>query len=255
MGFRVKKENWILTWTSYETQNTSITLWFLVWWLLSRIPSLQWELVFQVLNMDWVHGAWSAYIMQGMKLFPGCFLIRGLVKTLSCCSWLSVLAPADMVGYRSSIKDLVCVSRTVVSGSLQPHGLSMEFFSSNTGVGAISGDLPNPGTESGSPALQANSLPSALPAIKDLSLWELRKWKLSYATIVKWDLPPSPHTHTLESSLILTHSALNFAKKRLSERIFSPSFGEMEMMEMSQQNICVTSKYEFSHLLDYCSLC
>ena len=35
---------------------------------------------------------------------------------------------------------------------------------------AISGDLPSPGTESGSPALQANSLPSALPAIKDLSL-------------------------------------------------------------------------------------
>ena len=35
---------------------------------------------------------------------------------------------------------------------------------------AISGDLPNPGTESGSPALQADSLPSALPRIKPVRI-------------------------------------------------------------------------------------
>ena len=46
------------------------------------------------------------------------------------------------------------VSSSVVSDSLQPHGLLT--FSSP-------GDLPNPGIEPGSPALQADSLPSEPP--------------------------------------------------------------------------------------------
>ena len=64
------------------------------------------------------------------------------------------------------------VSSSVVSDSLQPHGLLT--FSSP-------GDLPNPGIEPGSPALQADSLPSeplwkpydnkALPIINDQPVW------------------------------------------------------------------------------------
>ena len=50
--------------------------------------------------------------------------------------------------------------------TLQPHGL---YYSpgQNTGVGSCSfpspGDLPNPGIEPGSPALQADSLPTEPP--------------------------------------------------------------------------------------------
>ena len=61
----------------------------------------------------------------------------------------------------------VCVSHTIVSDSLQPHGLyvahqaplSMEFFRQEYLCGLPfppPGDLPNPGTEPGSPALQAD---------------------------------------------------------------------------------------------------
>ena len=173
------------------------------------------------------------------SLFPGCFLIRGLVKTRSCYSWLSVLAPADIVGYRSSIKDLVCV---LVAQSCPTLCDPMDCPWNSPAIilewVAIPGDLPNPGTESRSPALQANSLPSALPRIKDLSLWELRKWKLSYATDVRLDLPPSLHTHTLESSLILTPSALNFAKRRLAERIFFPSWRDGDDGNVTAKYLC-----------------
>ena len=56
-------------------------------------------------------------------------------------------------------------SRSVVSESLQPHGLQSPWNSpvQNTGVGSLSltpGDIPNPGIEPRSPTLQANSLPS-----------------------------------------------------------------------------------------------
>ena len=51
-------------------------------------------------------------------------------------------------------------SRSVVSDSLRPHGLYCPWNSPgrNTGVGSLSllqGNLPNPGIELGSPALQA----------------------------------------------------------------------------------------------------
>ena len=52
-----------------------------------------------------------------------------------------------------------------MSNSLQPHGLCSpwNFPGQNTGVGSLaltSGDLPNPGIEFRSPALQADSLPA-----------------------------------------------------------------------------------------------
>ena len=67
----------------------------------------------------------------------------------------------------------VCVSRSVVSDSLQPSGtvahqapLSMEFFKQDYWSGLpfpTPGDLPHPGTEPRSSALQADSLSSEPP--------------------------------------------------------------------------------------------
>ena len=59
-------------------------------------------------------------------------------------------------------------SCSVVSDSLQPHKLYSPWNCSaqNIGVGSLSktspGDLPNSGIELGSPALQADSLPTEL---------------------------------------------------------------------------------------------
>ena len=65
----------------------------------------------------------------------------------------------------------VCVSCPIVSDSLQPHGtrqapLSMEFSRQEYWNGLLfpsQGDLPYLGIEPGSPALQADSLPSKPP--------------------------------------------------------------------------------------------
>ena len=65
----------------------------------------------------------------------------------------------------------VCVSHSAMSDSLQPHGahqapLVMEFFrqQSWSGLPFLSpGDLPNPGIKPGSPASQADTLPSESP--------------------------------------------------------------------------------------------
>ena len=64
-------------------------------------------------------------------------------------------------------------SRSVVSNSLGPHGLQptrllhpWNFPGMSTGVGCrflLQGNLPNPGIEPGSPALQADALPSKSP--------------------------------------------------------------------------------------------
>ena len=61
----------------------------------------------------------------------------------------------------------VSESRPVVSDSLRPHGLYSPWNSpgQNTGVSSLSllqGDLPDPGIEPGSPALEADSLPTEL---------------------------------------------------------------------------------------------
>ena len=58
------------------------------------------------------------------------------------------------------------VSHSVVSDSLQSHGLSMEFSRPEYRSGLpfpSPGDRPDPGIELPSPALQADSLPSELP--------------------------------------------------------------------------------------------
>ena len=53
----------------------------------------------------------------------------------------------------------------------------MGFPGKNTGVGShslLQGNLPNPGTEPGSPALQADSLPSKPPGVSTLMGWPSR---------------------------------------------------------------------------------
>ena len=65
------------------------------------------------------------------------------------------------------VKSQKSVSHSVMSSSLQPHGLHSPWDSpgQNTGVGKLfpsPGDLVNPGTEPGSPTLQADSLPAEL---------------------------------------------------------------------------------------------
>ena len=65
-------------------------------------------------------------------------------------------------------------SCSVISNFLWPHGLYNPWNSpgQNTGVGSRSlpGDLPNPGMELGSPALQADSLPAEWPGKPKLKL-------------------------------------------------------------------------------------
>ena len=67
------------------------------------------------------------------------------------------------------ITTLKSESRSVMSDSLRPHGPHSPWNSpgQNTGVGSLSllqGNLPNPGTEPRSPALQADSSPSEPPS-------------------------------------------------------------------------------------------
>ena len=59
-----------------------------------------------------------------------------------------------------------CVSCSVMSDSLRPHGLSIEFSRQEYWSGLLfpsPGSLPDPGIEPGSPALQADSLLPELP--------------------------------------------------------------------------------------------
>ena len=60
----------------------------------------------------------------------------------------------------------VCISHSIVSGCLRPHGLSMEFSRQEYWSGLplpFPGDLPDLGIVLGSPALQADSLLSETP--------------------------------------------------------------------------------------------
>ena len=77
-------------------------------------------------------------------------------------SWLPVLC---MQSFFLFLYTVVCASHSVVSNSLRPHGLSMEFSRQGYWSGLpfpSPGDLPDPGIEPGSPALQADSLPAEL---------------------------------------------------------------------------------------------
>ena len=67
------------------------------------------------------------------------------------------------------------VSRSVMFNSWQPQGLSMEFSRQEYWSGLpfpSPGDLPGSGVKSGSPALQADSLPSEPPG-KSINLLAL----------------------------------------------------------------------------------
>ena len=74
-------------------------------------------------------------------------------------------------------------SHSVVSDSLQPHGLYNSWNSpgQNTGVGNLSEDRPNPGIKPRSPELQVDSLPSE------------PQRKPPYLQFLVGALPPHPH--------------------------------------------------------------
>ena len=80
------------------------------------------------------------------------------------------IASHNRCTYIHHIHECETVGCSVVSNSLQPHGLqallSLEFSSqvywSELPFPSL-GDLPNPGIKPGSPALQADSLPSESP--------------------------------------------------------------------------------------------
>ena len=98
-------------------------------------------------------------------------------------------------------------SCSVVSDSLRPHGLYSPWNSpgqntgverkkkkKNTGVGSLfpsPGDLPNPGIEPRSPALQVDSLPAELSGKPRLCIIPLKG--------IKRDFPGSPQVKTLRS--------------------------------------------------------
>ena len=93
-----------------------------------------------------------------------------------------------------------CLMRacSVVSDSLQPHGLQMTKFlcpldspGKNTGVGChflLQGNLPNPGIKPGSPALLADSLPPEPPG-KPTSCLLMTKTQSYFLNTTQ---PPSP---------------------------------------------------------------
>ena len=90
--------------------------------------------------------------LDHQKISYGCFEKK--VQAASLCLFVGILVQLES-------------AHSVVSDSLQPVDcslpLSME-FSKNTKVGShscLQGNLPNPGIKPWSPALQAESLPSA----------------------------------------------------------------------------------------------
>ena len=82
-------------------------------------------------------------------------------------TFLRVLQDSQLVSYLSDFGRLKSESRSVVSDSLQPHGLYSSWNSpdQNTGVGSrslLQGNFPT-GIEPRSPALWVDSLPAELP--------------------------------------------------------------------------------------------
>ena len=97
-----------------------------------------------------------------------------------CRVWCWIFSsPRNMLWKKSETRLVlcnVCVSHSVVFDSLWHHGLSMEFSRQEYWSGLpfpFSGDLPDPKIEPRSPALQADSLPSALPGKPVLCEWAL----------------------------------------------------------------------------------
>ena len=108
---------------------------------------------------------------------------------------------------------IVCAGRSIVSDSLRSHGLSLEFSGQEywSGVPFPSlEDLPHPGVEPRSPALQADSLPSE-PAgkpwdkqiphsciLSELGLTSLLHAAMSYTSSVSFNYPQSLESHNKE---------------------------------------------------------
>ena len=98
----------------------------------------------------------------------------------------------------------MCVlSHSLVSDSLQPHGIYHPWNSpgENTGVGSLScflGDLPNPGIKPRSPALLADSLP---PEPQGKPSWQQQR---SLSSVLIWCPVPSTREIFICSAPFLT---------------------------------------------------
>ena len=84
--------------------------------------------------------------------------------------------------------------------------LSMEFSRHKYWSGLpfpSSGDLPNPGLEPGSPALQADSLPSEPPGkpkrVRDLSIYEMERAMATHSSTLAWKIPWTEEPGRLQS--------------------------------------------------------
>ena len=112
----------------------------------------------------------------------------------------------------------VCVSHSVVSDSLQPHGLYFCQWNSpgkNTGVGChlfLPGDLPDPGIEARSPALQVDSLPLGHLGSPNTQILHYNLCKICLPQVdgsfrvshVPYHLNPHPTTLSPQSSIPLS---------------------------------------------------
>ena len=98
-----------------------------------------------------------------------CFIISFVISLLNGLPLVLLLSQSHLCSLftqwvNSKISEW-SESRSLMSNSLQPHGLYSPWHSpgQNTGVGSLSllqGDLPNPGVKPRSPALQVDSLPA-----------------------------------------------------------------------------------------------
>ena len=103
-----------------------------------------------------------------MVLGCGLFIVKfEKIKRIKKINQLAPITTAKVLYFNliftATLEESVSESHSVVSYSLQPHGLSMEFSSPEYWSGypfPYPGDLPNPGIEPRSPALQTDSLPA-----------------------------------------------------------------------------------------------
>ena len=119
--------------------------------------------IFQARVLEWGAIAFSIFTLYSILLCT----LRDFTLTTTPCDYCCHFIDENLM--------FKCVSFSVVTDSLWPHGLQpsrllcpWNFPGKNTGVGKpfpTPGDLPNPGIQLGSHALQADSLPSEPPEV------------------------------------------------------------------------------------------
>ena len=128
-----------------------------------RLPDSSIHGIFQARELEWGAIAFSIFTLYSILLCT----LRDFTLTTTPCDYCCHFIDENLM--------FKCVSCSVVTDSLWPHGLQpsrllcpWNFPGKNTGVGKpfpTPGDLPNPGIQLGSHALQADSLPSEPPEV------------------------------------------------------------------------------------------